>query len=184
MRALALVGMGLALAGVGCSPIEQQSSMAKPAVAGRAYVAGVGDVVMDLKRTESLPNIAGKADIFGRMRDTGRVLVQFVGLEGNQAVFVRQDVTIQTNETTMSRSPMVMPTYQNTTLSGNVGVVPVSGTATTTGLTYLPPQSSSSYPIQGSQIRVAAPIGGSVLVEGHRISVLRAVDGGIEYSVN
>jgi len=28
--------------------------MAKPAVAGRPYVAGVGDTVMDLKRTESL----------------------------------------------------------------------------------------------------------------------------------
>src|SRR5262249_14354434 len=99
---------------------------------------------MDIKRTESLPNIAGKADLFGRTRETGRVTVRFVGIEDNQAIFLRQDVVIQNNETTMSRSPMVMPTYQNTTLSGNVGVVPVSGTATTTGLTYLPPQPSSS----------------------------------------
>jgi hypothetical protein len=53
------------------------------------------------------------------------VIVRFVGLEGNQAIFVRQDVVIQSNETTMSRSPMVLPTYQTSNLSGNVGVIPV-----------------------------------------------------------
>jgi hypothetical protein len=39
-----------------------------------------------LKQTESLPNVAGKADIFGRTRDRGRVVVRFVRLEGNQAI--------------------------------------------------------------------------------------------------
>jgi hypothetical protein len=32
--------------------------------------------------------------------------------------------------------------------------------------------------------REREPIGGSVLVEGQRIKVLRTVEGGIEYSVN
>ena len=35
-------------------PIEQQATLARPAVAGRAYVAGVGDTVLDLKQTQSL----------------------------------------------------------------------------------------------------------------------------------
>jgi hypothetical protein len=131
-----------------------------------------------------LPNVVGKADIFGRTRDAGRVIVRFVGLEGNQAIFVRQDVVIQSNETTMSRSPMVLPTYQTSNLSGNVGVIPVSATQTTVGTTYVPPGPSSSYPIQAGQIQLTAPIGGSVLVEGQRIRVLRAIEGGIEYSVN
>jgi hypothetical protein len=78
----------------------------------------------------------------------------------------------------------MMPTYQSTAVSGNVGTVPVFGTATTTGYTYVPPAPASSYPVQSSEIRLAAPIGGSVLVEGHRIKVLRTVDGGIEYSLD
>jgi hypothetical protein len=185
MRALALVVVGATLAAAACSPIEQQATMAKPAVAGRAYVAGVGDTVMDLKQTQSLPNVVGKADIFGRTRDAGRVIVRFMGLEGNQAIFVRQDVVIQSNETTMSRTPMFLPNYQTSTLTGNVGMIPVSATQTTVGSpTYVPPAPSSSYPIQAGQIQLSAPIGGSVLVEGQRIRVLRAIEGGIEYSVN
>jgi len=39
-------------------------------------------------------------------------------------------------------------------------------------------------PNQAGQIQVAAPPGGSVIVDGHRINFLRPVEGGIEYSVN
>jgi hypothetical protein len=172
------------MAAASCGPIEQQTSVARPAVAGRAYVAGVGDTVLDLKQTQSLPDVTGKADIFGRTRDAGRVIVRFVGLEGNQALFVRQDVVIQSNETTMTQTPLVLPTYQVSTVGGTVGTIPVSATRTTVGTTYLPPSPSSSYPIQAGQIQLTAPIGGSVLVEGQRLRILRTVEGGIEYAVN
>jgi hypothetical protein len=98
------IAPALLLALLACSPIEQQSNLARTSVAGKVQVAGNGDVVMDLRKTESLPNLYGKADVFGRSRDTGRVTVRFLGVEGNQAIFVRQDVAIQSNETTMSRS--------------------------------------------------------------------------------
>ena len=185
MRAMALVVVGLALMAGACSPIEQQATLAKPAVPGKAYAAGVGDTVLDLKQTQSLPDVVGKADIFGRTRDAGRVIVRFAGLEGNQAIFVRQDVVIQSNETTMSQTPLVLPNYQISTVTGNVGTIPVSATQTTVGApTYIPPAPSSSYAIQAGQIQLAAPIGGSVLVEGQRLRVLRTIEGGIEYSVN
>jgi len=184
MRALTLVVVGWALAAAACGPIEQQATLARPAVAGRAYIAGVGDTVLDLKQTQSLPDVAGKAEIFGRTRDAGRVIVRFVGLDGNQAIFTRQDVVIQSNETTMSQTPLLLPNYQLSAVTGNVGTIPVSATQTTIGTTYIPPSSSSSYPIQAGQIQLAAPIGGSVLVEGQRLRVLRTIEGGIEYSVN
>jgi hypothetical protein len=79
---------------------------------------------------------------------------------------------------------MFVPNYQTSALTGNVGVVPVSATQTTVGTTYIPPAPSSSYPLQAGQIQISAPIGGSLLVEGRRIAVLRQVEGGIEYSVN
>ena len=184
MRALALVVVGGMLAAASCSPIEQQATVARPAVAGRPYIAGVGDTVLDLKQTQSLPNIMGKADIFGRARDAGRVIVRFVGVEGNQAVFVRQDVVIQSNETTMSRDPTLLPNYQISAVSGTVGTVPVSASRATLGTAYILPTPSSSYPTQAGEIQLAAPIGGSVMVEGQRLRVLRTVEGGIEYAVN
>jgi len=52
MQALALVVVGLALVAAACSPIEQQATLAKPAVPGKAYAAGVGDTVMDLRQTQ------------------------------------------------------------------------------------------------------------------------------------
>ena len=184
MKALPALTVALLFALAGCGAIEQQSSLARPAVAGRPYVAGVGDTVMDIKLTQSLPNVVGKADLFGRTRDAGRVTVRFVGLEGGQALFVRQDVLIQSNETTLSQTPLVLPTWQSTTVNGTIGTVPVSATGSAVGTTVLAPTPSSSYPIQAGQIRIAAPIGGSIRVEGHRIVVLRSVEGGIEYSVD
>lgn len=164
-------------------PIEQQSNLVKPAVAGRPHVAGVGDTVMDLKLTESLPNAFGKADVYGRTRDAGRVTVRLVGLDDGRAIFVRQDILIQSNETTLSQGPMMVPTYQNSTLNGAVGLVPVSATRSGWGITYASPVSSHSYPMQAGQFQLAAPVGGSVLIEGRRLRVLRSVADGIEYSV-
>jgi hypothetical protein len=167
-----------------CGAIEYQSDLIKPVTTGRAYVAGVGDTVLDLKQTQSLPNTFGKADIFGRTRDAGRVTVRFVGLDGNQAVFVRQDVVIQSNETMLTQGPQVVPTYQSSTVSGSVGAVPVSATSGTWGIGWVPPANAYSYPMQTGQLQLAAPVGGSVLVEGRRLNVLRNVDGAIEYSVD
>jgi hypothetical protein len=142
-----------------CGAIEYQSDLIKPAVASRAYLAGVGDTVLDLKQTQSLPNAFGRADLFGRTRDAGRVTVRFVGLDGNQAVFVRQDVAIQSNETTLTQGPQIVPGW-------------------------VPPANAYSYPMQAGQLQLAAPVGGSMLVEGRRLNVLRSVDGAIEYSVD
>ena len=167
-----------------CGAIQYQSSLAKPAATGRPYLAGVGDTVLDMKLTQSLPNAYGKADVWGRTRDAGRVTVRFVGLDGDQARFVRQDVTIQSNETTLTQGPMLVPTFQTATMSGSVGRVPVSGVRDSFGFSSVPPTPAYSYPIQPGQIQVTAQIGGSVLVEGRRVRILRSVDGGIEYLVD
>jgi len=174
----------LALAVAGCGSIEQKEAISKPLALGRPYTAGVGDVVLEMRTAESLPNIYGKADIFGRTRDTGRVSVRFLGMEGDQAVFGRQDMSITSNETTMSRSGMLIPNSQTTSMSGNIGMVPVSATSTTTGgYTYIPPAPSQTAITQSGLIPLSVAPGGSALVGGHRLTFLRRVEGGIEYSV-
>jgi hypothetical protein len=38
--------------------------------------------------------------------------------------------------------------------------------------------------MQAGQLQLAAPVGGSVLVEGRRLNVLRSINGAIEYSID
>jgi hypothetical protein len=166
------MGFAIALAGLAgaCAEAAQQPDIAKLPVLGMAFVACAGDTRIDIKFTPPQP-------------DGGRVIVRYVGLERGQALFVRQDVLIPSNEATMSRMPLIVPSPQNTA-GGGVAVVPVSVMQTTTGMPYVPSSPSAFTPNQAGQIQLAAPPGGSVIVDGHRINFLRPVEGGIEYSVN
>lgn len=182
MRVAIVLAAMIALGG--CGEIKEQATLYKPAVAGKPYIAGPGDTVMDLKLTQPLPNAFGRADVFGRSRDAGRVVVRYLGTQDGKAYFSRQDVLIQSNETTMSRSPMPVPTYQTTSGGGFLGNVPVSGSSTTTGVQFIQPPAATVFPVAAGAIQLSAPVGGFVAVEGRKISVLQASEGGLEYSVN
>jgi hypothetical protein len=157
---------------------------ARPVATGQTRQAGVGDTVLDLKITEPLPNAFGKADIFGRTRDAGRVIVRYMGDRNGVAYFSRQNVTIQSSDTTMSRTGMYVPNFQQTTVTGNVGTIPVSATGTTVGTgTYIPPSPSQNMVLDNGQLLLSAPIGGALLVEGRTITVLKATGGLVEFSV-
>jgi hypothetical protein len=132
MRSSRLVLLCLALAACG-STDRQFVTDARPSTAGQVKQVGVGDTVLDLKITEPLPNAFGKADVFGRTRAAGRVIVRYLGERGEMAFFSRQDVTIQSSDTIMSRTGMYVPNVQQTAMAGSVGTIPVSATATTVG---------------------------------------------------
>jgi hypothetical protein len=137
---------------VGCAPIQQKTNIST-AVAQR-LVAGVGDVVLRAEGRESMPNVFGGADIFGRTRPTGFETVQFGGMQGNKVVLLRSGVATQSDATTMNSTGMVLPTQQQTTLQGSVGMTPVAATATTNGAVYIPPSGSTSASIQTPTIPV------------------------------
>ena len=117
----------------GCAPIQQQGNISTP-VAQR-LVAGVGDVVLRAEGRESMPNVFGAADIFGRTRPTGFETVQFGGLQGNKVVLLRSSVTTQSDATTMNSSGMVLSTQQR-------------------GVVYIPPAGSTSTSMQNPTIPV------------------------------
>jgi hypothetical protein len=132
------IGTGLA----SCAPIQQQSVVSTSV--GQSLTAGVGDVVLRVEGRESMPNAFGRADLFGRTRPTGFTTIQYGGMQGDKIVLLRSGVTTQSDATTMNSTPLIMPTQQQTTMSGNIGSTPVSATATSTGLTYVPPTGSTS----------------------------------------
>jgi hypothetical protein len=133
-----LLSIGL----MSCAPIQQQTIVSTPV--GQSLTAGVGDVVLRAEGRENMPNIIGRADLFGRTRPTGFTTIQYGGMQGNKVVLLRGGVTTQSDATTMNSTPLIVPTQQQSMVSGNVGGAPVSAMATTTGTAYIPPSGSTS----------------------------------------
>jgi hypothetical protein len=166
--AVALVGGSVTLGA--CAPIQQQTNIVTPV--NQSATAGVGDVIFRAEGRESMPNVFGRADIFGRTRSTGVVLVQYGGIHDGRVVLLRSGITTQSDATTMNSTGMLVPTQQNTSVSGMVGATPVAGVSTTTGLTYIPPVGSTTTTMQQPTIPVEidwrknprVPIAGQTLV--------------------
>ena len=67
--------------------------------------AYIGDEMVSVKKTRDLPNLFGGKDIFGRKVDAGYLSIRFLGVTKDGMIIVRrQDVDIQSDATTMSRS--------------------------------------------------------------------------------
>jgi hypothetical protein len=60
--------------------------------------ADPGDLVMDIRLTEALPNVFGAPDIFGRRRPAGRVIVQYLGIQNGMAYFSRQSTAVSSTK--------------------------------------------------------------------------------------
>ena len=86
-----------------CAPVEMQERASRPTGEG---FASVGDVVIRVELRDNLPNVFGRADIYGRTRDRGFAELRYLGIAPNgMPAFRRREVDIQTNETVFSRMP-------------------------------------------------------------------------------
>lgn len=127
---------------IGCAPIRQETRVLTPV--GQVFTAGVGDQIFVAQTVESMPNAFGRADLYGRTRPTGMVLLTYGGMKEGKAILLRSGVVTQSDATTMNSTPLAVPTQQRTYVTGTVGSTPVRGTATTSGTTYIPPAGSTS----------------------------------------
>jgi hypothetical protein len=127
-RSLALV---LALAVAGCADIRQESQVATPV--GQSTVAGVGDVVLRVEGRESMPNVFGRADLFGRTRTTGFTTIQYGGMQGKNVVLLRSGVTTQSDATTMNSTGDLVNTPH-----GAVYIPPAGSTQTSVSQPAIP----------------------------------------------
>lgn len=165
-----------------CNSVETTTSLETPA-SGQARTAGPGDVVMSFQSRRSLPNAFGRADLFGRTTNAGGTTVRYVGSRGGQAVFERNDVQVTSNATTMSETPLILPTTSRTNIHGSVGTVPVSGTATTTSSQFIPARGSSQYATAQRPIQFTLGSGQSVTVEGRTLRVMSVGAASVEYRI-
>ncbi|TGV08747.1 hypothetical protein EN816_32300 [Mesorhizobium sp. M8A.F.Ca.ET.173.01.1.1] len=171
-----------ALALTACSPVETKTSLISP-TAGEIRSAGPGDIVMGFQSRRALPNAFGKADLFGRTTNAGGTTVRYLGTRGSQAIFERSDIAIESNATTMSETPLILPSTTNTNISGTVGGMPVTGTATSTSYKYIPARGSSQYATTAQPIQIALAKGQSVRIEGRVLRVVRVSLTSVEYRI-
>lgn len=87
----------------GCSPIEQSTITLQ--ANDTALTAATGQPVLQVIQLQSLPNLFGKADLYGRRTPTGAVTVTYAGLRDGQAVFTLRTIAIVTGATTMNSTP-------------------------------------------------------------------------------
>jgi hypothetical protein len=101
-------GMLLSMLVAGCAQISQQQNVVTPT--GQSMTAGVGDVVLRVEGRESMPNVVGGADIFGRTRPTGFTTIQYGGIQNGKVVLLRSGVVTQSDATTVNSSGDVIET--------------------------------------------------------------------------
>ncbi len=99
--AIASLVMGFSLSG--CSPIEQSTITLQ--TNAETLTTKTGQPVLEVIQLKSLPNIFGKADLYGRRTVTGAVSVHYAGLRDGQAVFNLRTIAIVTGATTMNSTP-------------------------------------------------------------------------------
>ena len=180
----------------GCSEISNSSRSAQPL--NTRLVAGIGDEVVRIDMRESLPNVFGKADLFGRTRPTGMVFVTYLGIEQGRAVFDRRAIHLHSDATTMNSTPIVIPQASTTTYSGSATFIgttpggPVMGNAMSSGLAtttappiILPPTGSHTQVIANDRIRVYLDLtkDRKLVVEGKEILIEEATPSAVTYRV-
>jgi hypothetical protein len=121
-----LIALSLVTALTGCTDVQERSHI----VGGRTgtpLTASVGDTVLRVSREKNLPNIVGKADIFGRATPTGVETVQYLGVKDGRAFFKTRTVNVETGATTMNSTPLIIPNTATTMHSGSVNVYGPNG---------------------------------------------------------
>jgi hypothetical protein len=161
-------------------------------------VAGVGDTVIAVDTQESLPNVVGRADIFGRTRPTGRISVIYLGLEQGRAVFERHTIRVMSDATTMNSTPVVIPQSSTTTYVGTTtasgrapggtfaGSAVTSGVATTSAPPIvLPPSGSHTQVISNDRIRYYLDVTQerTLIVEGSEVAIGEATGSSVRYRI-
>jgi hypothetical protein len=175
----------LAAALVSCADVQERSHIVGTRT-GTQLTASVGDTVLRVSREKNLPNIAGKADIFGRMTPTGVETVQYLGVKDGRAFFRRRTVDVETGATMMNSTPLIIPSTTTTMHSGSVNVYgpngyghgSYSGTSTSVGPpTVIPAHPPSSVVMDEGSLLLSVDLSqkpAQLSVAGKTLTVLQA----------
>lgn len=160
MRPLALLIALVAVVLAGCATIKTYSRLEQPVDTPMSTY--VGGVVFKVDRSQDLPNVFGRADIFGGKVNKGFMELVYKGIGPNgNLLFGVVDEQTTSNETTMTRhsnttADVTSETYGNTTTSTIVVHRPPKGETValppnTTNFAF-DPKSGKNFTIDGIKV--------------------------------
>ena len=81
--------------------------------------------------------------------------------------FSRQSTSISSNETTMTRTPLIIPRGSQTIINGQIGTQTFSGTATNSETTIVGPRPHSESQVGLAPLTIGVKVGESLRAAGH-----------------
>lgn len=177
------VASTLLLALAACSSTTSVSAPYKHA-ALRTNVAGPGDTVLTIPVRRPLPNVLGGNDIWGRTVDAGRITIRLIGAQGSRATFERADMAILSDETTLSRTPLLIPDNRTTSVSGTYNGKPFRGTLTEKSMRVIGQSHVNRAAIASEPVRFTLGIGEATMIGGKTLRVISVLRNSVTYSVN
>lgn len=173
---------------VGCGEIRQTATVNVTGTrVGGEILATRGDAVIKVINKESMPNAFGAADIFGRKRATGTTSLIFVGATDSVANFIRRDVNISSQQTTMNSSPIIIQNNSTTTFSGFANGSTFYGTANTyNSPIFLPPNTPADKITSVEEIPISVSFQNgknTIAIAGTTIEIVRGTANELRYIV-
>jgi hypothetical protein len=142
------LGLVVALAVGGCAQIEHHQQLTEPV--GTTLTVPVGSALATINKEKDLPNIFGRADIYGRKVDAGLIKIIYKGRGRDGSALVEQvDVDVRSNASVMTRLPTTFSSTTEASIAANRNAMVARATSQSYGMapqveetTVLPPNSS------------------------------------------
>jgi hypothetical protein len=100
----------------GCAQVQQRQQLAEPI--GLVMRTPVGGTIATIYKDRDLPNVFGRADLYGRKVDAGFTKIVYRGRESDGSVLVEQiDIDLRSNASTLTRPPIINTPTQPAVLS-------------------------------------------------------------------
>jgi hypothetical protein len=115
-----------------CAQVEHRQQLAEST--GRPTTVQVGGAIATINKEKDLPNIFGRADIYGRKVETGFLKLVYKGRGKDGSALVEQiDVDVQSNASVLTRMPQTYSANSQETASGNFQANRFGGSGSVTG---------------------------------------------------
>ena len=123
----------------GCAQVEHRQQLAEPV--GHEITVPVGGTLATINKQKDLPNVFGRADLYGRQVDTGFTKIVFKGRSPEGGAILEQlDVDIQSNASVFTRMPSIYSASSQASVTGTGGFISGSGTGSAVAMSPQPEQ--------------------------------------------
>lgn len=165
---------------VSCETIQTYSAIDQPI--GKVLYADIGGVVLKLRKSRDLPNIFGKADVYGGKVDEGFKELRFIGASSDGIIRFRLvDVDVMSNEDVFTRYM-----GNKTTIETQTTFNPYANTANTYGTISNSEREANRkvLPPNVTEFSHNYKTNPELILMGKRISILDANPANIKYSLS